>query len=84
MDIINKGQSTLNLSDVVIVQNGRQYNSVINTDADYYVLPNSILPGTFSGVISFPAIDINDFKLVFDIFSNDFNEKTVIEVKKDN
>ena len=82
----NNGKALLNFGDAVIVQNGKQYNSTDNYEADYEEIPYEIVKGvSSSGIIVFPAVSINDFELTIDVHSDDYDEeidKFVFKVSK--
>lgn len=86
--VMNNGKASLNIGDTVIVQDGKQYNSTDNYEADYEGIPYEIVMGvSCSGIIVFPAITTNEFELTFDIHSDDFDEeidKFTFKVSKDN
>lgn len=72
----NNGKALLNIGDAVIVQNGKQYNSTDNYEADYDEIPYEIVKGvSSSGIIVFPAISSNDFELTIDVHSDDYDEE---------
>ena len=72
----NNGKALLNIGDAVIVQNGKQYNSTDNYEADYEEIPYEIVKGvSSSGIIVFPAISTNDFELSIEIHSDNDDEK---------
>ncbi len=83
----NNGKALLNIGDAVIVQNGKQYNSTDNYEADYDEIPYEIVKGvSSSGIILFPAITTNDFELTIDIHSDDYDEeidKFTFKISKD-
>ena len=85
--IQNNGKALLNFGDAVIVQNGKQYNSTDNYEADYDELPYEIVKGvSCSGIIVFPAVSTNDFELTIDIHSDDYDEemeKFTFKITKD-
>lgn len=59
--------------DAKIVQNGQQYDTTQNYDADYQELPFSLLPGaTSSGVIVFPVISQSEMQLHIEGTSDDW------------
>lgn len=72
----NNGKALLYMGDFVIIQDGKQYNSKNNYDADYEEIPYEIVKGaSSSGIIVFPAIDANDFELTIDIHSDNYDEE---------
>ena len=83
----NNGKALLNIGDAVIVQNGKQYNSTDNYEADYEEIPYEIVKGvSSSGIVLFPAISINDFELTIDVHSDDYDEeidKFIFKISKD-
>ena len=57
-------------------QNGKQYNTQNDHDADYDEIPYEIVKGgTCSGVVVFPAMSTDDFYLTIDMHSDDSNER---------
>lgn len=75
----NNGKSSLHLGEAVIVQDGKQYKSTNNFEANYAEIPYEIVKGaSCSGIIVFPAISANDFKISINMYSSDsyelFNE----------
>ena len=74
--ITNNGKALLNVGDAVIVQDGKQFNSKDNYDADYEQLPNEIVKGVVcSGIIVFPTLSHTDFEMTFDLHSDDVDEE---------
>jgi len=88
VSVSNNGKATLYVGDSVIIQNGKQYSSTTNYDADYEEIPYEILKGASStGIIVFPTINPADFELSFDVHSDDFEEKLgeyIFEIRKEN
>ena len=86
--VTNNGKATLYIGDSIIIQNGKQYSSITNYDADYDEIPYEIVKGASStGVIVFPAINLEEFELSFDIHSDDFDENLgeyIFEIRKEN
>ena len=85
---VNNGKAMLYFSNTVIVQNGKQYNSETNYEADYDEIPFEIVKGVkSSGIIVFPVINTEDFELTIDVHSSDYDEaldKFTFKVSKDN
>lgn len=76
VSVVNNGKATLYVGDSVIIQDGKQYKSTTNYDADYDEVPYEVIKGASStGVIVFPAINSEDFELAFDVHSDDFDER---------
>ncbi len=74
--VTNNGKSLLYFGDAVIVQEGKQYNSTDNYDADYEEIPYEVVKGvSCSGIIVFPTISTNDFELTIDVHSENDDEK---------
>ena len=84
--VTNNGNSLLYFGDAVIVQDGKQYNSTDNYEAEYEKIPYEVVKGvSSSGIIVFPAITTNDFDLTIDVHSDDYDEeidKFVFKVSK--
>jgi len=62
-----------------IVQNGKQYDTQYNRDADYEEIAYEIIVGaSSSGVITFPAIEQSDFQFIIEgytpIYEEDLNK----------
>ena len=76
------------IGNSVIIQAGKQYKSTTNYDADYEEIPYEILKGaSSSGIIVFPAITSEDFELLFEVHSDDFDENLgeyAFEISKEN
>lgn len=74
--VLNSGKANLYLGDAVIVQDGQQYNSTFNYEADYDEIPYKIIKNaSSSGIIVFPVMSTDDFELSFEAHSDDFDEK---------
>lgn len=74
--VINNGKALLYFGDAVIVQEGKQYNSTDNYEAEYEKIPYEVVKGvSCSGIIVFPTISTNDFELTIDIHSENDDEK---------
>lgn len=84
--VINNGKALLYFGDAVIVQEGKQYNSTDNYEAEYEKIPYEVVKGvSSSGIIVFPTISTNDFELTIDVHSDDYDEeidKFVFKVSK--
>lgn len=75
-NVTNNGKSALYVNDPVIVQNGKQYNSSSNYEANYTEIPYEVVKGaSCSGLIVFPAIDNTDFKLKINLHSDNYDEE---------
>lgn len=77
--VTNNGGSAFSLSrySAKIVQGASQYESDYNYDANYPEVQTDLLPGiTTSGIICFPAIDMNsNFDIYFEGHSDNWNEE---------
>lgn len=57
-----------------IIQNGSQFGTEMNYEADYQEIPTELLPGvTASGVICFKPVEKTDFSLILETNSHDYN-----------
>ena len=75
VSVTNGGRSSLYVEDAVIIQDGNQYNSVNNFEANYKKIPNEIAKGaSCSGIIVFPAINTGTFELTLNIHSGNYDE----------
>ncbi len=73
---VNNGKAILNIVDAVIVQNGKQYDSTENYEADYDKIPYELVKGaSSSGIIVFPAISMYNFELTINLHSDNYDEK---------
>lgn len=73
----NGGKSKFSLYewDVEVEQDNKQYEYQTNYDADYPELKDDLRPGnTTEGIITFPALKIEDFKIYIEGSSDDWNE----------
>ena len=78
LTVVNNGKTLLYIDSdsSVILQDGKQYNTTQNYNADYDELPYEIIKGaTVSGVIAFPKLSSNDFELTIDLHSDDYDEE---------
>ena len=78
LTVTNNGNATLyvDTDSSVIVQKGKQYNSVTNYDAEYEEVPYNLNKGaTASGIVVFPAINNDTFKYVMRLHSDNFDEE---------
>lgn len=86
--VTNNGKALMNVGDAVIVQDGKQYNSECNYEANYDGIPYEIVKGaSSSGIIVFPPISNSNFELTIDVHSDDYDEelgKFVFKVSKEN
>ncbi len=74
--VINNGKALLYFGDTVIVQDGKQYNSTSNYEAEYEEIPYEVVKGvSSSGIIVFPAMSTNDFELTISVHSDDYDEE---------
>ena len=74
----NNGNSTLyvDAASSIIVQDGKQFNSETNYEANYEQLPYTLSKGaTASGIVAFPAIGDGEFNYVIDLHSNNYEEQ---------
>lgn len=72
----NNGKAKLNIYNAIIVQNGKQYESKGNYDANYDEIPHELVPGvSSSGIIVFPAISPDDFDLSIELFPDAYDEE---------
>ena len=73
--VTNNGKALLYVGDAVIVQDGKQYNSTSNYEANYEEIPYEIVQGvSSSGIIVFSAISTNDFEMTISVHSDDYDE----------
>ena len=75
--VTNNGSSEFSLFtfDSKIIQNGSQYESQDNWQADYPDISGDIAVGVSkSGIVAFPAIEEGNFKAVFDAYSDNWEE----------
>jgi len=88
VSVSNNGKATLYVGDSVIIQDGKQYKSTTNYDANYDEIHYKIIKGASSaGIVVFPAINPADFELSFDVHSDDFDENLgeyAFEISKEN
>lgn len=74
--VANKGKETLYIGDAVIIQEGKQYNSKSNYEANYEELPYELIKdASGSGIIVFPALKATSFDFIIDIHSDNSDEK---------
>lgn len=74
--VTNNGKALMNVGDAVIVQDGKQYNSESNYEANYDEIPYEIVKGaSSSGIIVFPTISNKNFELTIDVHSDDYDEE---------
>lgn len=72
----NAGKAVLYVADPVIIQGGKQYKRETNYDAEYEELPYETTKGaSCSGIITFPAMEIKDFEIAFEVHSDNYDEK---------
>lgn len=73
----NGGMNKFYLSEVKLIQNGKQYDRQTNFDADYEEVQTELLAGTeSSGIFSFPAIDQHtSFQIYMEGTSDNLDEK---------
>ena len=75
--IQNNGSSAFSVYsfNTKIVQNGKQYEEEMNFNADYPEIQTDLQPGVSTeGVIVFPAIDQSDFQIIFEGYSENWDE----------
>lgn len=73
----NKGSSDFTVYEdyATIVQNGKQYDTQYNRDANYEEIAHEIVVGaSSSGVITFPAIKQNDFQFIIEGYTPVYEE----------
>jgi len=73
----NSGTSTFSLYsfNAKITQNGKQYEEQTNYDAEYPEIQPELLPeNTTTGVIAFPKLEQADFKIIFEAYSENWEE----------
>lgn len=69
-----KDEFSIYTYSAVITQNGKQYEHQTNYDADYQELQSDLKPGiTSSGILVFPKIEQQDFKLIIDGSSDNWD-----------
>lgn len=74
----NNGSSDFSIYsfNMIIIQNGRQYEEQYNFNADYPQLQDNILPGiTTEGVVLFPPLEDAPFQLIIKGSSGDWDEE---------
>lgn len=85
----NNGKATwyVDVDASAIIQNGKQFNSEKNYDANYEAVPYNLSKGiSASGIVTFPAVGDGDFEYVLEMHSDDFDErfeKVVFKISKD-
>jgi len=86
--VTNNGKATLNVADTIVVQNGRQFNSQNNYEADYESIPYEIVTGvSCSGIIVFPVLCTEEFTISLDVYSDEIDEELgafVFNVSREN
>lgn len=78
MTATNNGSATMyvDADSSVIIQDGNQYNSETNYEADYEEVPYNLSKGTtVSGIVAFPAIADGGFEYVIEMHSDNFDER---------
>ncbi len=78
LSVKNDGKSNFSLYsfNAKIVQNGKQYEEQTNFDADYPEIQSDLMPGIITeGIITFPALEQINLKLVLKGHSDNWNEK---------
>lgn len=79
LTVKNGGESEFQLfeHETKIVQNGKQYETEVNYDADYPELQTDLLPGTeSSGVLVFRNIEPDaNFQIYMDVYSENWDEE---------
>lgn len=74
----NRGSAIFNLYSfgTIVTQNGKQYGTQDNLEADYPEIQSNLYPGvTTEGVIVFPPMEQQGFQIIFDACSNDYSEE---------
>ena len=74
----NNGGATMyvDADSSVIVQDGKQYNTETNYEANYEEIPYNLSKGTTaSGIVAFPAIIDGEFEYVIEMHSDNFDER---------
>lgn len=72
----NNGKNSLYVGEAIIVQGEKQYNSTTNYEANYDTIPYEMVKGvSASGIIVFPPMSSDSFKLTIDVHSDDYDEK---------
>ena len=85
----NNGKATwyVDVDASAIIQNGKQFNSEKNYDANYEEVPYNLSKGiSASGIVTFPAVGDGDFEYVLEMHSDDFDERfenVVFKISKD-
>lgn len=77
ISVTNNGSSAFSLYDfnMLLIQNGTQYESQINFNADYPELQDDLRPGIKTeGVVVFPAIEQTSFQLIMEGRSDNWHE----------
>lgn len=86
---INNGKATLfvDTDSSIILQNGKQFNSETNYEADYTEVPYNLSKGAkVSGIVAFPPVDIGDFEYSIEIHSDNVDEQfegVLFKINKD-
>lgn len=78
LTVSNNGNATLyvDADSSVIVQDGKQFNTEINFEANYKEIPYNLSKGTTaSGVVVFPAIGDGKFEYVIELHSDNVKER---------
>ncbi|MBS7528552.1 hypothetical protein KHM83_17935 [Fusibacter paucivorans] len=73
----NNGEANFSLYsfNATIVQNGRQYEEQTNYDADYPNVQTDLYPGVSTeGIITYPPISSEDFKIILEGSSDNYSE----------
>ncbi len=76
--VINNGDKEMSIysHSCVISQNGKQYEQENNYDADYQEIQSNLLSGnTTEGILTFPAIEMTDFKITIDGTNFDYEHE---------
>ena len=74
----NGGKATFDLYsfNTVVTQNGKQYETQDNWEADYPEIQSNLYPGVSTeGVIVYPPMEQQDFQIIFDAYSDDYHEE---------
>ena len=77
VSVQNNGSSSFSVYsfNTKIVQDGKQYEEKMNFYADYPEIQTDLQPGvTTQGVIAFPAMNQSDFQIIFEGYSDNWDE----------
>lgn len=72
----NNGKASFYVGEAIIVQGEKQYNTQDNYEANYEQIPYELVKGvSASGVIVFPAVAADEFKLTIKTHSDNYDEE---------